>query len=72
MTAAPNLLNPRFDAIPETIRILPRWVGWKAVPDLDKGKFSKIPLQTSGRLTQSSNPGTWRLVPENDVTMASS
>ena len=47
--------------IPHTLKKVPRWVMWSFVEvgDGDNKRWSKMPLQTSGRPASSTNPKTW-------------
>jgi hypothetical protein len=45
-----------YDKVPEALRRIPQWVGWKAVWLPEKQKYSKIPLQLNGYGASISNP----------------
>jgi hypothetical protein len=51
--------NAAFNAIPQELRDLPRWLLWRAVPNGDK-KPRKVPYQANGVWGASTtNPATW-------------
>ncbi len=50
----PKALEVRPDAIPETLKELPRWVLWSYGP-----KGSKTPKMPTGKNARTNDPGTW-------------
>ena len=61
MTEKPNNLPVLLNNIPGELKKVPRWVLWSLVwvGDSDKGRWSKMPLQVSGKTASSTNPATW-------------
>jgi putative DNA primase/helicase len=54
----PTALPVLPEGIPETLRALPRWVGWRY--ELAKGKWTKTPVNVwTGNHASSTDPGTW-------------
>ena len=52
--------NEAFNAIPQELRDLPRWLLWKAEPNPKGGKPRKVPYQTNGKWRASTtNEATW-------------
>ena len=57
MTDKPKALAVAFDAIPTSLKAIPRWVLWKYVKD-GKG-WKKLPCQVTGKPASSTDPKTW-------------
>lgn len=56
--AKPPRIEPVIDNVPEVVRELPRWVGWRW--EWKGGKWDKPPIQVrNGRNASSTNPRTW-------------
>lgn len=57
----PTCLPVQLANIPIELRKVPRWVMWSfiEVGDGDNKRWSKMPLQTTGRSASSTNPVTW-------------
>ena len=57
----PNTIPVNFDNIPLDLKRVPRWVLWRyiEVGDDDSKRWSKMPVQTSGKYASSTNPDTW-------------
>jgi putative DNA primase/helicase len=58
----PTALQVKFDNIPMTLKMIPRWVVWQfvEVENGDARKWAKIPLQAAtGLRASSTNPDTW-------------
>ena len=56
----PMTITPIFDAIPQFLKVLPRWVCWRLIPADKKNK--KVPMSPKdGRLinTDVTNPENW-------------
>ena len=47
-----------YDQIPEDLKSLPNWVGWKL--EERNGKPTKIPYSSTHDLASSTDPKTWR------------
>jgi hypothetical protein len=63
----PVAIPPSLDGIPEGLRQLPRWVGWRF--ELRKGKWSKVPTALrTGRNASSTDPTTWASFDEARAT----
>jgi primase-polymerase (primpol)-like protein len=56
--AVPDWLAPRFDAMPEELTRVPRWVLWGRKPKPGE-KVSKAPLMPNGRHASPTDPTTW-------------
>ena len=57
----PTAIPVNFDNIPLDLKRVPRWVLWRYVEvgDDDSKRWSKMPVQTSGKYASSTNPDTW-------------
>lgn len=53
----PKPLHPRFDDISEALRSTSSWVLWRYA--LRGGKWTKPPVQPSGKAAKSNDPTTW-------------
>jgi len=65
----PDMLPPRFDAIPAELRQLPQWINWKYMPPL-KGqkKPRKVPVNPkTGGAAAVDNPATWGNIGEAEA-----
>ena len=69
----PTALPVQFGSIPLQLRQVPRWVLWShvLVGEGDKSRWSKLPLQASGRSASSTNPATWAGYIEVEAAYAS-
>jgi primase-polymerase (primpol)-like protein len=57
--ATREALHVNFENIPEPLKILPYWVGWKYSLD-EKGNLKKPPFNLrTGNGASHSNPATW-------------
>jgi primase-polymerase (primpol)-like protein len=54
----PTALPPNVEGIPSLLKAEPRWVLWSYF-ERDKDKFTKTPMQTSGRFAKPNDPATW-------------
>jgi putative DNA primase/helicase len=61
MLQKPSALAVDFGAIPLDLKMIPRFCLWKytLVGDGEKQKWSKLPVQPTGRSASSTNPATW-------------
>ena len=61
MLQKPSALAVDFSAIPLDLKMIPRFCLWKytLVGDGEKQKWSKLPVQPTGRSASSTNPATW-------------
>jgi len=61
MLQKPPALPVNFSAIPLDLKMIPRFCLWKytLVGDDDKQKWSKLPVQPTGKSASSTNPATW-------------
>lgn len=50
--------EPNFAAMPVEMTALAQWLLWRYELS-DKGKWTKVPMQASGRAASSTNPATW-------------
>lgn len=49
-----------YEQIPQEIKALPNWICWDAVPDENRGKIKKVPINAlTGGGAMSNNPSTW-------------
>lgn len=57
----PTALAVDFNNIPLALKKIPRWVLWRFVEvgEDDNKRWSKLPLQASGKAASSSRPETW-------------
>lgn len=57
----PASLPVKFDAIPESLKIIDRWVMWRyvLVAKPSGSKWNKMPFQVNGRAAKSTDPSTW-------------
>jgi putative DNA primase/helicase len=55
---SPDVAINYYDAVPEELKQLPNWVGWKLTLSKDK-KLTKLPYCTTNKLASSTNPATW-------------
>jgi hypothetical protein len=60
----PRILPPDVDEIPDELRAIPAWVGWRQVwvdgKDGKPGRWTKEPVNIrTGGLAESDNPATW-------------
>ena len=57
----PTAIPVNFDNIPLDLKRVPRWVLWRYVEvgDDDSRRWSKMPVQISGKYASSTNPDTW-------------
>lgn len=57
----PPALPVQFDAIPNQLKKTPRWVLWRYVliGETPKQKWSKLPVQPSGKSASSTEKATW-------------
>lgn len=54
----PRILAPDFDGIPNSLKLLPRWILWRA--EMVDGRWTKVPYRASGAVHAStSDPATW-------------
>ena len=61
MSDKPSCLPVILANIPLELRSVPRWVMWSFVEvgDGENRRWSKLPLQISGKAASSTNPATW-------------
>ena len=57
----PKALPVLFQNIPLSLRTIPRWLLWNYVEigEGDKKRWSKIPVQITGKAASSTNSNTW-------------
>ena len=57
----PKALPVQFQNIPLSLRTIPRWLLWNYVEigEEDNKRWSKLPVQASGKAASSTNPNTW-------------
>ena len=57
-----------YELIPDELKQLPNWVCWAAIPDEERGKPRKTPIDPkTGMLAKSNDPATWA---DFDVALA--
>lgn len=61
MLQKPPALPVDFNAIPLNLKTIPRFLLWKytLVGDAEHQKWSKLPVQPTGKAASSTNPTTW-------------
>ena len=61
MLQKPPALEVDFNAIPSDLKRIPRFCLWKytLVGDGESQKWSKLPVQSTGKSASSTNPATW-------------
>lgn len=58
----PRVLRPKFEGVPELLRLLPRWVAWNVgKPKADGGgRYEKIPVNAkTGKACNAHDPANW-------------
>jgi len=57
----PTALQVQLENIPLELKRIARWVLWDfiEVGEEDSKRWSKVPLQTSGKTASTNNPSTW-------------
>jgi putative DNA primase/helicase len=53
----PVYLSPVAEGIPEPLKVIPRWVLWKA--EKRDGRWTKVPYKPNGDHAKSNDPTTW-------------
>lgn len=62
-----QFIEPIFDNMPGELKAQKMWVVWRGVPKQNRDgetRFTKPPLQPSGRPAESDNPDTWHTFSE--------
>ena len=61
MLQKPPAIPVEFDGIPVDLKMIPRFCLWKytLVGSEENQKWSKLPVQTSGKAAASTRPETW-------------
>jgi len=60
--STPGPILPAPEAIPPSLRALPRWVVWRFVER--DGKLTKVPFQPNDRPAKANDPTTWATLEE--------
>lgn len=55
----PVVLEVEFDNIPEPLKAIPHWIGWKVGGVKESGKYDKLPLDRQGNVVNALIPTSW-------------
>jgi hypothetical protein len=59
-TTLPYVKAVQPDNIPDSLKAIPQWIGWRAGPRKANGKFDKIPIDPRrGRKIDAHDPNNW-------------